>query len=238
MSDAPGAFHYRELFRSVIVARAVWAAAHLKIADALAQGPRTASDLAGELSLHAPSLERLLRVLSAQGYFVRDGTGRYALSDIGALLRSDHPQSQRAYVDSIWGGSHYEAFGCLAEAVRTAVNDAKRVLEEAAQRRGAVPLGRGARRVFGLSADLGGIVRHGPQTRRPAQHVGERRSLVAPRAAGTLGVIEHAPPCRRVGALVVHQHLRPQLGGREAGTVLSGAVHGQLDFLGKRRGRT
>jgi hypothetical protein len=119
MSEMTGAFHYRELFRSVIVARAVWATAHLKIADSLSQGPRTASDLAGELSLHAASLERLLRMLTGYGYFACDETGRFALTDMGALLRSDHPQSQRAYVDSIWGGSHYEAFACLAEAIRT-----------------------------------------------------------------------------------------------------------------------
>jgi hypothetical protein len=35
------------------------------------------------------------------------------------LLRSDHPQSQRAYIDGIWGGSHYEALACIADAVRT-----------------------------------------------------------------------------------------------------------------------
>jgi hypothetical protein len=58
-------------------------------------------------------------MLTACGYFVCDERGRYGLTSTGALLGSDHPQSQRAYVDSIWGGAHYEAFSCLADAIRT-----------------------------------------------------------------------------------------------------------------------
>ncbi len=46
------------------VAQAVSVAAHLKIADHLAYGPRSADDLAAAVGAHAPTLHRLLRALS------------------------------------------------------------------------------------------------------------------------------------------------------------------------------
>src|SRR2546423_15155692 len=48
-------------------ARALYAAAALGISDLLAEGPRTADDLAGATNTHAPSLHRLLRALPACG---------------------------------------------------------------------------------------------------------------------------------------------------------------------------
>jgi hypothetical protein len=46
------------------VSRAVYAAARLRLADLLADGPRTAAELAASTGNHAPSLQRLLRALA------------------------------------------------------------------------------------------------------------------------------------------------------------------------------
>ena len=48
-------------------------AVNLKLADHLADGPKTAEELAGPTGTHAPALYRLLRTLSAHGLFAEDG---------------------------------------------------------------------------------------------------------------------------------------------------------------------
>jgi hypothetical protein len=49
------------------ISAAVYAAAKLSIADHLATGPRSASELAGTTRTHAPSLHRLMRTLAGLG---------------------------------------------------------------------------------------------------------------------------------------------------------------------------
>ena len=46
------------------VSRVTYAAARLGLADHLAEGPKTAEELAGPLTVHAPSLYRLMRTLA------------------------------------------------------------------------------------------------------------------------------------------------------------------------------
>src|SRR5215468_9054526 len=79
-------------------ARAVQLAAELGVADHLADGPRTADDLAAATSCHAGALYRLLRALSAEGVFTEDPPGTFALTPTGDMLRADHPQSLRTWV--------------------------------------------------------------------------------------------------------------------------------------------
>ena len=57
-----------------------------RIADRLADGPRTVADLAGDLSLDPDAVERLLRASSALGLTRRRGEGAYGLDDLGAAL--------------------------------------------------------------------------------------------------------------------------------------------------------
>lgn len=72
---------------------AIWAAAHLGLADLLAAGPRPLAELADETGSHAPTLARLLRALTAEGILAEAGDGRFALAPCGELLRSDAPGS-------------------------------------------------------------------------------------------------------------------------------------------------
>jgi SAM-dependent methyltransferase len=67
--------------------------AELKIADLLADGPRSAKALAGELGAHPTALYRLLRAAVSVGVFTEDGDGRFALNPVADCLRSDVPGS-------------------------------------------------------------------------------------------------------------------------------------------------
>lgn len=76
-------------------ARVAHAAARLRIADALACGPRTAAELAAQTGADVIALTRLLRALAATGVLERCADGRFSLTEIGSLLRSDTPMSFR-----------------------------------------------------------------------------------------------------------------------------------------------
>jgi len=67
---------------------AVRVAATLRIADHIATGPRTATELAGPVGADPDALERLLRYLAVRGLFSRDEAGRYAQGRLsGASVR-------------------------------------------------------------------------------------------------------------------------------------------------------
>jgi hypothetical protein len=103
------------LFRT----QAVSVAASLGIADLLAKGPASLEALARSTSSHQRSLSRLLRFLVSEGVFSLEEDGRYGLTPLGELLRSDGiPSNRRAAIfygcPEIWA-----AWGTLAEVVRT-----------------------------------------------------------------------------------------------------------------------
>jgi len=77
--------------------RALHVVADLAIADALDQEPRSAADLAKAVGADADALDRVLRLLASRGVFERR-SGKYAHNALSRALRSDHPQSMRAYV--------------------------------------------------------------------------------------------------------------------------------------------
>jgi hypothetical protein len=78
---------------------AVRVAATLRIADQIAQGRRTAAELASAVGAHADTLDRVLRHLVTAGVLTRDEAGQYALTVRGEALREDHPHGLRARLD-------------------------------------------------------------------------------------------------------------------------------------------
>lgn len=80
------------------LSQALWAAARLEVADALAQGPRSPAQLAVQLGVDADALARLLRALSAHGVFVVRADGRFAHSELSQCLRRDVAGSLRDYL--------------------------------------------------------------------------------------------------------------------------------------------
>jgi hypothetical protein len=62
----------------------------------LANGPKTAADLAGVTKTHAPSLHRLMRTLASLGILTERDAQRFALTPLGEALKSGAPGSARA----------------------------------------------------------------------------------------------------------------------------------------------
>ncbi|WP_327226140.1 acetylserotonin O-methyltransferase [Streptomyces platensis] len=73
-------------------------AAHHRLADHLAEGPRTAEQLAAKTGTHAPHLRRVLRYLATRGIFREDAAGAYQLTPAAQPLRTDVPDSLHAAV--------------------------------------------------------------------------------------------------------------------------------------------
>lgn len=75
--------------------RVVHVAADLGLADLLSDGPRTSDDLASATGMHAAALYRLLRTLAYLGIVEEHESRSFRLTELGSLLRSDHPDSVR-----------------------------------------------------------------------------------------------------------------------------------------------
>jgi O-methyltransferase domain len=77
------------LMRGPMTAKALGIAADLRIADALAAGPRPVSELARESGANAETLQRVLRALASDGVFAEEEPGTFRNTEPSALLRSD-----------------------------------------------------------------------------------------------------------------------------------------------------
>jgi len=100
-------------------ARLIHTAAELAIADHLTAGSRGADFLAAKTGTHAPSLIRLLRALTAIGLLQEREDRTYALTPVGATLRSDVPGSMRSWVLLAFSDDQGTAWEALTHNVRT-----------------------------------------------------------------------------------------------------------------------
>jgi hypothetical protein len=105
-------------------------AARFGLADLLASGAKTVSDLASATSTHSPSLYRLLRGLASVGVFAEDGAGKFALTPLAELLRTGVPGSQRSLA-LMMGEEHYHAWGELEHSIRTGSTGFEKVFGKA-----------------------------------------------------------------------------------------------------------
>lgn len=97
--------------------QAVYAAAQLKIADRLTNGPRTADELAAEAGVQPGPLYRLLRALASVGVFAEDDSRRFRLTPMAEEL-IDRPGSKYA-VALMNGVEHYRAWGDFLYSLQT-----------------------------------------------------------------------------------------------------------------------
>jgi SAM-dependent methyltransferase len=100
-----------QMATSAWAARTVHAAAKLGLADQLTDGPRSAVELAGAVRAHAPSLHRLMRTLASLGILAEQKEQRYALTTLGAALKTNAPGSARSTVltfGSPWAQSAWD----------------------------------------------------------------------------------------------------------------------------------
>ena len=99
--------------------RALYLAAKLELADALAAGPRSAEELARATETDASSLRRVLRLLVSVGVFAESADGRFSNTALGELLRADVPGSMLASVRLFTGIQIQDAWKELEFCVRT-----------------------------------------------------------------------------------------------------------------------
>ena len=109
------------------VTQTIYAGVELGIPDFLAEGERTADDLADASGADPPTLYRLLRALASLGIVHEGDERRFSLTDLGRPLRSDVPGSLRGWVrlqgrDYLW-----RSWGNLANAVREGQNSFRMV---------------------------------------------------------------------------------------------------------------
>lgn len=98
--------------------RSLHVVAELGVADALDETSRTAADLAAAVGAHPDALGRMLRLLAAHDVFTLEGeTVRH--TPASQLLRTDHPQSMRAFAQMFGLPVFWMAFGAMDHAVRT-----------------------------------------------------------------------------------------------------------------------
>jgi O-methyltransferase domain/Dimerisation domain len=117
-TQLPPAMVLYQLASAHYVSQALYVAAHLGIADHLADGPQTHETLAAQTATHAPSLRRVLRLLASAGVFAERADGRFELTPIGAALRSG-PGSFRATARLFGGPMVWQSWGDLLTTVRT-----------------------------------------------------------------------------------------------------------------------
>lgn len=108
-----------ELIGGYQVSAAIGALARLGVADALARGPMAIGELARGLGADEGALARLLNATLDLGLFADDESGRYRLTEIGELLRSDIPGSMRRYAVVSTEDWRWTAYGRLDHTLRT-----------------------------------------------------------------------------------------------------------------------
>jgi O-methyltransferase/methyltransferase family protein len=110
------------LLQGYRVTQAIHVAATLGIADLLADGRRTADELAAETGSHAPTLARLLRALASLGVLSEGDDGRFATTPVGDCLRTGVPGSLADFAAFVGRPYHWEAWSALVQSVRTGEN--------------------------------------------------------------------------------------------------------------------
>ena len=83
----------RHMITAGHLSRVIQVATRLGIPDLIAGGARMTEQLAAASGTHMDALERLLRVLAANGLCSRRGCGAWELTNLGATLRSDSPSA-------------------------------------------------------------------------------------------------------------------------------------------------
>ncbi len=118
----------QQLIQGAQITQALYVVAKLGIADLLKDGPRSSEELAQTTATHAPSLYRLLRLLTAVGIFTEGDIHHFALTSLGSYLQTDVPGSMRNAVLFAGEESCWRVLGALLHSVETGEPACKHVL--------------------------------------------------------------------------------------------------------------
>ena len=101
------------------VSQLIHVVAKLGLADLLKSGPKSPADLARSVGTDPTTLGRVLRALAAVGVFAERKDGRFALTPLGATLRSDRPDSMRAFAIMMVEDYWVQAWTDVLQSVKT-----------------------------------------------------------------------------------------------------------------------
>jgi len=110
------------------LSRIIYVAAKLGLADRLAEGPRSADELAAATGTHAPSLYRLMRTLAHLGLLREGGGQRFTLTALGEALKKDAPGSAYATILTLASDWCANGFGELLYSVQTGKSGCEKYL--------------------------------------------------------------------------------------------------------------
>jgi hypothetical protein len=108
-----------ELLGGAITTRVLGVVAELRVADALAGGPRSAREVAEEVGADPAVLERFLRALSREGVFAETSAGVFANTEASETLAGGKPWSAFA---QLYGGVWHRAAGRLDASGRPVID--------------------------------------------------------------------------------------------------------------------
>jgi hypothetical protein len=112
MSEVPPEARLWDLMRGTMTAKALAVASDLGIADALAEGPRSSTNLAAEKGADADTLHRVLRALASDGVFSEDEPAVFSNTEASELLRRDRGDGWPEFAH-LFGGVFAEAIAGL-----------------------------------------------------------------------------------------------------------------------------
>jgi hypothetical protein len=108
-----------QLVDGFIATQVVAVTARLGVYDHLTEGAQTAEELAVATGTEPGALGRLLRAAAALDLLTQDEEGRFALTEIGELLRTDAADSLRDLVVGFTAVPFWQSIGQLEDVVRT-----------------------------------------------------------------------------------------------------------------------
>jgi SAM-dependent methyltransferase len=111
-------------------ARAIYAMAQLSLADLIAAGRRSAGELAAATKMHGGALSRLLRALASCGLLTESEPRHFALTSLGAALKTDAPGAARATVLTLAGDWQWKAWDNFLHSLATGEPGLRRAFGE------------------------------------------------------------------------------------------------------------
>ena len=113
-----------------MISKALATVIKLDIPDKLANGSKTAEELAEETGTYAPFLYRLLRFLTGFNIFAEDENKHFALTSLSDILRSDVPDSPREWVMFNPQSWRWEVWQAMMDVVLTGENSYKHIYQK------------------------------------------------------------------------------------------------------------
>jgi hypothetical protein len=99
-----------DILRGALATRTLGLVADLRVADALAAGPRPVEDVAREVGADPDTLHRLLRALASDGVFAEDEPGVFRNTDVSEILARGDGWGDFAH---LFGGAWHRTAGEL-----------------------------------------------------------------------------------------------------------------------------